>query len=76
MYIDLNSSIPTIASLDYFWDRLLPGGILLFGYFAWSGYEDTRTEVEKWCRSRAQDILHFPTGRVAIFKRCWLALGY
>ena len=68
MHIDLNSSIPTIASLDYFWDRLLPGGIVLFDDFAWPGYEDTRTEVEKWCHSRGQDLFQFPTGQAAIFK--------
>ncbi len=69
MHIDLNSSIPTIASLDFFWDRLLPGGVVLLDDFAWPGYEDTRMEVEKWCESRSLDILQFPTGQALITKR-------
>ena len=68
MHIDLNSSIPTIASLDFFWDRLLPGGLVLLDDFAWPGYEDTRTEVEKWCAYRGLDILQFPTGQALITK--------
>jgi len=69
IHIDLNSSIPTIASLDYFWDRLLPGGLVLLDDFAWPGYEDTRTEVEKWCERQGLDILQFPTGQALITKR-------
>jgi O-methyltransferase len=69
IHIDLNSSIPTIASLDYFWDSLLPGGLVLLDDFAWPGYEDTRTEVEKWCERQGLDILQFPTGQALITKR-------
>jgi len=69
MHIDLNSSIPTIASLDFFWSRLLPGGVVLLDDFAWPGYEDTRVEVEKWCQTRGLDILQFPTGQALITKQ-------
>lgn len=68
MHIDLNASIPTLASLGFFWDRLLPGGLVLLDDFAWPGYEDTRMEVEKWCLSRSLDILQFPTGQALIIK--------
>lgn len=69
VHIDLNSSIPTIASLDYFWSRLLPGGLLLLDDFAWPGYEETRVEVERWCNVRELDILQFPTGQALITRR-------
>jgi hypothetical protein len=69
MHIDLNSSIPTLASLDFFWDRLVPGGIVLLDDFAWPGYEDTRAEVEKWCQARSLDIFQFPTGQALITKQ-------
>jgi len=61
--------MPTIASLDYFWDRLLPGGLVLLDDFAWPGYEETRIEVENWCKVRDLDILQFPTGQALITKR-------
>jgi len=69
IHIDLNSSTPTIASLDFFWSRLLPGGLVLLDDFAWPGYEETRVEVEKWCKVRELDILQFPTGQALITKR-------
>lgn len=69
IHIDLNSSIPTIASLHYFWDHLLSGGLVLLDDFAWPGYEDTRIEVEKWCNNLKLDILQFPTGQALITKQ-------
>jgi hypothetical protein len=69
MHIDLNSSIPTLASLDFFWDRLMPRGVVLLDDFAWPGYEDTRLAVESWCENRNLDILQFPTGQALITKR-------
>ena len=68
IHIDLNSSIPTIASLEYFWERLLPGGLLLLDDFAWPGYEETRIKVEQWCLDRQLDILQFPTGQALVTK--------
>lgn len=69
MHIDLNSSIPTIASLDYFWNKLLPRGLILLDDFAWPGYEETKTAVEEWCEARNFDILQFPTGQGLIIKQ-------
>lgn len=68
LHIDLNSAAPTIASLDFFWDRLLPGGVVLLDDFAWPGYEETRYQVEQWCSARSQDILHLPTGQALLLK--------
>lgn len=69
LHIDLNSALPTIASLDFFWDRLLPGGVILLDDFAWPGYEETQAKVEEWCVGKRQNIMHHPTGQALIFKQ-------
>lgn len=68
LHIDLNSAIPTIAGLDFFWERILPGGVVLLDDFAWPGYEDTQAAVEQWASEQQQQILHLPTGQAVIFK--------
>ena len=68
IHLDLNSSMPTIASLDFFWDYLLPEGVVLLNDFALPGYENTKMEVEKWCQARDLDILQLPTGQALIIK--------
>lgn len=69
LHIDLNSALPTIASMDYFWEKMLPGGIILFDDFAWPGYEDTRQQIETWCEARDVDVLQLPTGQALISKK-------
>ena len=69
LHIDLNSALPTIASLNFFWDRMLTGGLVLFDDFAWPGYEDTRRQIEAWSDQRGIGILHLPTGQALISKR-------
>ncbi len=68
MHIDLNSAIPTISALNKFWDILEVGGLVLLDDFAWPGYEDTQSEVEKWASDKYCNILHLPTGQAIIFK--------
>lgn len=69
LHIDLNSALPTIAALDFFWERLLPGGVILLDDFAWPGYEETQSKVESWCSAKQESIMHLPTGQALIFKQ-------
>ena len=68
LHIDLNSSIPTVASLDFFWDKILTGGIILFDDYAWPGYEDTKLKVDQWCLDKSVSVFHMPTGQGLLFK--------
>lgn len=68
MHIDLNSSMPTIESLNFFWEKLATGGVVLFDDFAWPGYEDTQELIEAWCIDHKCLLLQLPTGQAIIFK--------
>jgi len=68
MHIDLNSAVPTIAALEYFWDKLAAGGVVLFDDYGWPGYEDTRDMILEWFNGKDGSILPLPTGQAIIFK--------
>lgn len=68
LHIDLNSAIPTIAALDYFWDKMAAGGVVLFDDFGWLGYEDTKNMVLQWFAGKQGMLLPLPTGQAMIFK--------
>ena len=68
LHIDLNSAIPTLAALDFFWDRLESGGVILFDDFNWIGYEDTKKVILDWLSTREGTLLPLPTGQAIIFK--------
>lgn len=68
LHIDLNSAAPTLAALDFFWDRLESGGVILFDDYNWIGYEDTKKVILDWLSTRAGTLLPLPTGQAIIFK--------
>lgn len=68
LHIDLNASQPTVASLDFFWDRLRSGGVVLLDDYGFVGYEDTRNAVDQWVNKRDAFLMAIPTGQAIIFK--------
>ncbi len=68
LHIDLNSATPTLAALDFFWDRLESGGVILFDDYNWIGYEDTKKVILDWLSAKAGTLLPLPTGQAIIFK--------
>ncbi len=68
LHIDLNSAIPTIDALKYFWDKLEVGGVVLFDDYAWPGYQDTQKYVEEWSAEKNGTLFHLPTGQALFIK--------
>ena len=68
LHIDLNSSTPTLHTLDFFWDRLEDGGVILFDDYAVPGYEDTKSTVDDWTEAVNGTLLHLPTGQALLVK--------
>ena len=68
LHIDLNSSIPTIKTLNYFWENLLPGGVIILDDYAWPGQFDTKKIVDEWIIDKKGSLLHLPTGQAIFIK--------
>jgi len=70
MHIDLNSALPTEAALNYFYDRLEIGGVVLLDDYGWLAYTDTKRVVDKFFKNKKDaELLHLPTGQAIVFKR-------
>ena len=68
LHIDLNAAQPTIAALDFFWNRVRVGGIILLDDYGFLGYEETRNAVNLWTNKNGAFLLAMPTGQAIIFK--------
>ncbi len=68
LHIDLNSSKPTLESLNYFFDKIQNGGVILFDDYAWPGYEDTRKVIDDFLYEKHGQFFHFPTGQAFFIK--------
>jgi hypothetical protein len=68
LHIDLNSANATLSALEFFFNRVLPGGVILFDDYAVAGYQDTRTSVDSFFVRKPGIFLPTPTGQGLFFK--------
>ncbi len=63
MHIDLNSATAEVGALDALYDRIAPGGIIVFDDFGWlTAHAQFRAELQ-WFTSRGLAILPLATGQ-------------
>ena len=66
--IDMNCVIPEIASINYFWDKLVPGGIVLLDDYAQNIFKPQKEGFDRWSFQRKVPILQLPTGQGIIIR--------
>ena len=68
LHIDMNSALPERAALEFFWERLSPGAIVLFDDYAYHGYEQQAVAMDAVADAKGADILSLPTGQGMIIR--------
>jgi len=68
MHIDLNSALPTLRMLEFFWPHMPRGGVILFDDYGWMGYEDTKNIIDEFFAGRDGLLLKLPTGQALYFR--------
>ncbi len=68
MHVDLNSTKPTIACLDYFYPKLVEGGVILFDDYGWNNHKDTKHEVDTFFKDKSGILMQLPTAQAIFFK--------
>jgi hypothetical protein len=63
LHLDMNASAPEVAALEYFWERLVPGAVVLFDDYGYRGYEAQRHALGALARRRDFPIASLPTGQ-------------
>ena len=66
LHIDLNSTDATKSSLDFFYDKLIPGGIILFDDYG--GFDDTRKVIDNFFDDKQGHFINYPTGQGIFIK--------
>jgi hypothetical protein len=65
--IDMNGSEPERAALEYFYDRVVSGGVIYFDDYGW-GYPELRKVVDNFFADKPEELLHFPSGNSIVVK--------
>ncbi len=69
LHLDLNSSTAEIAALEVLFDRVSPGGVIVFDDYGWAAYGAQRIAEDKFMAERGYRILEIPTGQGLLIKR-------
>jgi hypothetical protein len=68
LHLDMNCSPPEIAAMTFFWDRLVPGALVLLDDYAYRGYESQKTAMDAFAKEKHVMIVSLPTGQGLLIK--------
>lgn len=63
LHLDLNAAEPEVAAAEYFWDKLVPGAMVLLDDYAYLGYHHQKAAMDRFARDRNVPIVSLPTGQ-------------
>jgi len=66
--IDMNTAVPEIAAMDYFWDKMVSGAMIVLDDYGYPGCLNQKIEHDKWATSKDVKILSLPTCQGLIIK--------
>jgi hypothetical protein len=75
LHLDMNCAFPEVAALEYFWDRLVQGALILLDDYAYAGYEVQKAAMDKVASTKDVTIASLPTGQGLLMKPFVPAVG-
>lgn len=66
--IDMNCVEPEIAAADFFWDKIVPGGVIVLDDYGFSEHIEQKKAFDRFALTKQISILQLPTGQAIIFK--------
>jgi O-methyltransferase len=66
--IDMNITEPEIAAANYFWDKIVSGGIVILDDYGFTAHINQKLAFDAWAAQKNVPILSLPTGQAIIFK--------
>jgi hypothetical protein len=63
LHVDLNSAKAEVAALEYMFDAVVPGGIILFDDYGWKVCDEQHQAINDWAKQQDISVLELPTGQ-------------
>ena len=68
-HVDVDLHDPTFASFEYFYPRLVPGGMIVCDDYGFLTCPGATKAVDEYMADRPEPVIHLPTGQALIIKR-------
>jgi O-methyltransferase len=69
LHVDLNSPRAEVAVLEQLFDKVVPGGVIVFDDYGWKLFEKQKEAEDVFMKARGYEILELPTGQGLVVKR-------
>jgi O-methyltransferase len=66
--IDMNVVAPEIAAANFFWDKLVSGGVMILDDYGFPAHFEQKIAFDKFAAEKGVQILYLPTAQGIIFK--------
>jgi hypothetical protein len=67
--IDMNCVYPEIEAISFFWDKLVPGAVVILDDYNWMAHIEQKKAFDMFAREHGFEVLALPTGQGLIFKK-------
>ncbi|NQU55891.1 MAG: class I SAM-dependent methyltransferase [Rhodospirillales bacterium] len=68
LHLDMNCTFPEKSALEFFWDKIVTGGVVISDDYGHPGYEEQKQMYEDFATSKGLTVLSLPTGTGVLFK--------
>jgi hypothetical protein len=68
LHLDMNCAYPERAALEYLWDYLSPGALVLLDDYSYAGNDSLADAIDSAAASLGTQVLSLPTGQGLIIK--------
>lgn len=66
--IDMNNVLPEIAAIEFFWDKLVTGAVVVLDDYGFPNHINQKIAFDEFAQRQGIDILTLPTGQGLILK--------
>lgn len=68
MHLDLNNADAEVRTLEYLFDRMVPGAVLILDDYGWLAYRAQKIAEDSWLAKRGYEVMELPTGQGILIK--------
>ncbi len=69
LHVDLNSPAAELAALEALFDKMVPGGYVVFDDYGWFAARKQKDAIDGFMNPRGYTVLELPTGQGLVIKR-------
>jgi len=68
LHLDINSAAAETGALEFLFERIVPGGVIVLDDYGWLGYRQQKEAEDPFFAARGYRVLELPTGQGMVIK--------